>query len=423
MTEGTAPSGQGDGYIAARKAELAAALSAEPGLAASGDQGALGDLLKILGALLHHEAYARLEALKALYDPLDPEAPPERRKSDLATFEQFEAALIEALTRANFTEIDHDTVQTRQATRLLTGLSIKPSQAGIRRVRFFARGARPEKLTFRRWFGLRTQEIEADVMTDVVVLVGFKAEAEVLRADRPAFARMRRGVRHGAALVKHFRNVATAELVTLHPGARPSMRPRDQVFLAAPALVAGTPVLLNLWPALTVISAVAAAYFGARGVIDDDQLKRALAAISGLVAVVAFVMRQRLKYETQSLRYQKQLADTVYFRNLANNAGVVDLLVGAGEEQDAKEAFLAYSVLTRAAEPMSKGELDMACEQFLREKLALSIDFEVGDALAKLERMGLIVRDQEMYRAIPVAEALTKLDAAWDDLFRFSARR
>lgn len=422
MTEGTAPSGHGDGYIAARKAELAAALAAEPGLAA-GDQSALADLLKILGALLHHEAYERLEALKALYDPLDPEAPPERRKSDVAAFEAFEAALIEALTRANFAEIDHDTVQTRQATKQLTGLNIKPSQAGIRRVRFFARGARPERLTLRRWMGLRTQEIEAEVMRDVIVLVGFKAESEVQRPDRAAFARMRRGVRHGAAIVKHFRNVATAELVTLHPGARPSMRPRDQVFLAAPAIVAGTPVLLNLWPALTVIFAVLAAYFGAQGVIGDNELKRALAALSGLVAVVAFVMRQRLKYETQSLRYQKQLADTVYFRNLANNAGVVDLLVGAGEEQDAKEAFLAYAVLARAGGPMGKGELDMACEQFLREKLNLTIDFEVGDALAKLERLGLIVSDRETYRAAPVRDALTKLDSAWDNLFSFSARR
>jgi len=325
--------------------------------------------------------------------------------------------------RANFTEIDHDTVQTRQATKVLTGLSIKPSQAGIRRVRFFARGARPERLTLRRWFGLRSESIEAEVMRDVIVLVGFKAESEVQRADRPAFAQMRRGVRPGSAIVKHFRDVATAELVTLHPGARPSMRPRDQVFLAAPAIVAGTPVLLNLWPALTVIFAVLAAYFGARGVIDDDQLKRALAAVSGLVAVVAFVMRQRLKYETQTLRYQKQLADTVYFRNLANNAGVIDLLVGAGEEQDAKEAFLAYAMLAHAGAPMGKGELDMTCEQFLREKLNLAIDFEIGDALAKLERLGLIVSDQESYRAAPVRDALAKLDAAWDNLFNFSARR
>src|SRR6185295_3491736 len=126
----------------------------------------------------------------------------------------------------------------------------------------------------------------------------------------------------------------------------------------------GVPVLLNLWPALTVIFAVLAAYFGAQGVIDDNELKRALAAMSGLVAVVAFIMRQRLKYETQTLRYQKQLADTVYFRNLANNAGVLDLLVDAGEQQDAKEAFVAYAILARASAPMAKGALDMACEKF-----------------------------------------------------------
>mgnify|MGYP006206088103 CR=1 FL=1 len=40
----------------------------------------LADLFKLLGALLHHEAHERLEALKALYDPLDPDAPPSRRE-------------------------------------------------------------------------------------------------------------------------------------------------------------------------------------------------------------------------------------------------------------------------------------------------------------------------------------------------------
>jgi Protein of unknown function (DUF3754) len=234
---------------------------------------------------------------------------------------------------------------------------------------------------------------------------------------------MRRGVRQGAALVKHFRNVATAELVTLHPGARPSMRPRDQIFLAGPALVAGTPVVLNLWPALTVIFAVLSAYFGAQGVVEDNELKRALAAVSGLVAVGAFVMRQRLKYEAQNLRYQKQLADTVYFRNLANNAGVIDLLVGAGEEQDAKEASVAYFTLARHGAPMAKGELDLACEAFLREALKLEINFEIGDALAKLERLGLVTRDGETYAAVPVSDGLAKLDAAWDSVFNFSARR
>ena len=362
-----------------------------------------------------------MDALKALYDPLDPDAPPARRDVTPAALDAFEAAMVEALTRANFNEIDHDTVQTREATKLLTGLSIKPSRAGIRRIRYFARGIRSESISLPRWAGLGKRDVDAEIMADVVVFVGFKAEAEVGRDDRKAFAKMRRGVRHGAALIKLFRNVAAAELVTLHPGATPSMRPRDQVVLAAPAIVAGAPVLLNLWPALTVIFAVLATYFGARGVIEQSDLRRALAAASGLIAVGAFVMRQRLKYETQTLRYQKRLADTVYFRNLANNAGVIDLVVGAGEEQDVKEAFIAYWVLRRAGGVLTKDDIDTAAEAFLRERFALEIDFEVGDALAKLERLELIARDGDRITAVTAAEALAKLDAHWDDLFNFSS--
>jgi hypothetical protein len=416
MFEGTP---KPDGYIAVRRAELADGIAAADGLP-EGEVGAFGDVLKLLDALLQHEAHQQLEALKTLYDPLDPDAPPTRRNVTPAALDAFEAAFVEALTRANFIEIDHDTVQTREATKLLTGLSIKPSHAGIRRIRFFARGVRSEKVTLRTWGGLRAREVETEMMTDVVVFVGFKAEAEVKRDDRQAFAKMRRGVRPGSALIKHFRNVATAELVTLHPGARPSMRPRDQVFLAAPAVVAGAPVLLNLWPALTVIFAVLAAYFGARGVIEQSELRRALAAASGLIAVGAFVMRQRLKYETQTLRYQKRLADTVYFRNLANNAGVIDLVVGAGEEQDVKEALIAYWALRRASGSLTKDEIDAAAEAFLRERFSIEIDFEVSDALAKLERLELISRDGDHIRALPPNEALAKLDARWDGLFKFS---
>ncbi len=423
MTEGTtAPSGRSDGYIAVRKAELVRAIGDEPGMP-PGDAASVAQVFDLFAALLHHEAHDDLEALKALYDPLDPDAPPSRRDVSMGAFEAFEAALIEVLTKANFAEIDPDTVQTREATKHLTGLSIKPSLAGIRRVRYFARGLRAEQMQRKSWFGLRTRRIDAQVMNDVVVLVGFKGDDEIVRSDRRAFASMRRGVRPGAAIVKHFRSVASPELVTLHPGARPSMLRRDQFFLAAPAIATGVPVLLNLWPALTVLFAVLAAYFGASGVIEDSELRRALAAISGLIAVVAFVMRQRLKYETQTLRYQKQLADTVYFRNLANNAGVLDLLVGAGEEQDVKEAIIAYGMLRRAGRSLAKGEIDNFAESFLKDRFGLEIDFEIHDAIAKLERIGLVTREGDAYLPVAPNEALLKLDAAWDGVFSFSARR
>jgi hypothetical protein len=381
-------------------------------------------VLKLLDALFHYEAHQRLETLKTLYDPLDPDAPPPRRDVSPAAFQRFETALSGALARANFSEIDPATVQTHQATTLLTGLNIKASTAGIRSVRFFARGVRQEDIVLRRWFGLQRKTITVQKLDDVIVLVGFKAEDEAARRDdRQALRRMRRGVREGAALIKHFRGVAAPELVTLHPGAKPSMRPRDQAMLAGPALIAGTPVLLNLWPALAVIFAVLAAYFGAQGAVEESELKRALAAVSGLIAVGAFVMRQRLKYEAQTLRYQKQLADTVYFRNLANNAGVLDLLVGAGEEQDAKEALLAYAILRREGRTMLKAEIDAQAELFLRERFGLELDFEIHDALGKLERLGLVTEHAGAYTAAPPRDALARLDAAWDGLFDFSTRR
>ena len=411
--------GAGDGYIPARKGELAAKLTAEAGADAAG----LADFFRLLGAVLHFEAHDDLESLKALYDPLDPDAPEQRRDTNAAAFEKFERAFCEALTRANFEEIEADTVQSRDATKVITGLSIKPSAAGIRSVRFFGRGAERQTIPVKSWFGLRTQNIEADVMDDIIVVVGFKGGDEIGGRDKSAFSRMRRGVRPGAAIVKHFRNVAAPELVTLHPGARPSMRPRDQVVLGVPALAGAVPLLWNLWLAAPVIFAVLAAYIGFGRAVQDDELRHALTASSGLLAVGAFLMRQRMKFETQNLRYQKQLAETVYFRNLANNAGVLDLLIGAGEEQDCKEAFLAYGLLLHTGHSMGRGELDMEAERFLKDRLQVDVNFEIGDALEKLERMGLVTRDGDNYAAVPVRDALAKLDAAWDGYFNFSARR
>lgn len=407
------------GFIPVRAPALIEALSG----AAGDNADAYRNLFRLLTALIHFDAQEREERLKALYAPLDPDAQQSVRDESGTAFAAFEEALVDELARGNFVEIDPESVQSKKTTQELTGLNIKPSLAGIRRIRFFARGAHAADVAVRSWFGLRKRSIGAQVMSDVVVIVGFKPEAEIGRKDKAAFADMRRGVRPGAALVKHFRNVAAPELVTLHPGAQPSLLRRDQVFLAAPAVATGVPVLLNIWPALTVLFAVIAAFFGAQGMIEENDLKRALAAISGLCAVVAFVMRQRLKVEATNLRYQKRLADTVYFRNLANNAGVIDLLVGAGEEQDAKEAMLAYWVLARAGRALTKEEIDARAETFLRERFGFSVNFEIADALAKLERRGLARREGEGFVAAEPSDALVRLDEAWDSIFAFSSRR
>jgi hypothetical protein len=154
--------------------------------------------------------------------------------------------------------------------------------------------------------------------------------------------------------------------------------------------------------------------------VEHDQMKTALAAMSGLVALVGFVMRQWLRYQRQSLKYQKELTDNIYFRNVNNNAGIFDYIIGAAEEQECKEAFLAYYFLSTSPTPLSEAELDQRIEKWLSEKFSIDIDFEVDDALAKLDRLGLLRRDGDRLSVPPPADALARLDYHWDNYFQYN---
>jgi hypothetical protein len=404
-------------YIPVRKRELIAALRAEGRFDAAEDA-AFADVCRVFVALQHHEKLTELEQLKDLYFPLDPDTPTGRADESADAAKAFAAAFEESLKDANFDEQPMGSVTSR-ARAAIADVDIKLKDAGIRTIRFFSRGARPAKIEIRRFFGLAKREVEADMLDDVIVLVQFKAMAELTAKESKAIA-AEPGLRAGATVLKHFRHVARDDLPTLHPGAEPTMKRSDQLVLGVPAVAGGVPLLLQLGPALGVIFAVIAAYLGFEGVVDDSRLKQALAALSGIVALGAFLMRQRLKYTAQKLKYQKQLADRVYFRNAANNSGVLDGLVFAAEDQDAKEAILAYWALRTAPGGLDKPALDAACETFLRERFGLDVDFEIGDALAKLEGLGLVSRAGETLVAPPAATARQRLDEAWDAAFKFT---
>ncbi len=401
-----------DTYIPAGKAELAAALAAKGALAPEAAR-QFTDLCRMLAAVLHYETFDELERLSALYRPLDP------AESVAAAADQdaFLAELEGVLTSASFREFGATDVYAAAAIGNGQDLIVRASDAGVRRIRFFVRGARPAAIEVRRFWGLHRRKVDSDIFDDVLIVIELPREAGA--GDAKLLQRFRRGARPGAILLKHFGDVPRADLMTLHPGASPAMKRRDQLILGVPAIAGGIPLLTQLGPALTVIFAVIAGVLGFEGgKLTEDNLKRALAALSGLVALGAFLMRQRLKFDRQRLFYQKQLADTVYFHTIANNAGVLHGLIGAAEEQDVKEAMLAYHTLL-AGGPMTREELDKAAEAFLRETFNMDVDFEIGDALGKLERLSLVTKKGDAYTAAPLPDALAQLDAAWDGYFHF----
>ena len=195
------------------------------------------------------------------------------------------------------------------------------------------------------------------------------------------------------------------------------MNSRDRWTLGLPALIGGVPIMIKLVPTLTILLVIAGIHFGYTGAVEQDHLKQALAVTSGIVVLGGFAAHQWLKYQRKALHYLITIKDSLYFRNVNNNGGVFDALVGAGEEQDFKETLLAYRFLL--AEPCDEATLDARVEAWLKAKFNVDIYFEVTDALATLAGYGRLRRDGARLSAPPIGEALRSLDERWDQAFDY----
>jgi enoyl reductase-like protein len=143
-----------------------------------------------------------------------------------------------------------------------------------------------------------------------------------------------------------------------------------------------------------------------------------LALVAALGGLGSFVWRQFTKFKTRKLGFMQRLMENLYFRNLDNNAGVFHRLVDDAEEEECKEAIIAYYFLLTRREIRSAPLLDSAIESWFRSEWQADIDFEVDDALNKLRDLQLVTTDDEgRLRATELAAARERLDDRWDDYF------
>ncbi len=75
-----------------------------------------------------------------------------------------------------------------------------------------------------------------------------------------------------------------------------------------------------------------------------------------------------------------------------------------------------------AGAPLSKRDLDGRIEDWFRAKHLLDLDFEVEDAVAKLERLELLQRSGQGLTVPPLKQALVKLDDIWDNFFPYAGQ-
>jgi hypothetical protein len=417
--------GDRDQFIPARKADILDALVADGDLGAPGARDdphmpGLRDVSRLIAAILHYEYFATLERLRDDYFYFNPEIEPHAQFSTDArerAYADLVASMMQALGEANFVELSHAEIARAHRERTSTRVEIEAPVDDYRDVRVFRRGHHHQTIVHAEWLGLRRRKTEELVYDDVVLFVAIKSEADIVSSRERARLAQRK-IRPGSVLMKYFRNVAAVDINALFPNVRVVMSLRDKLFLSGPALLGGIPILLKLVSTLTVLILVIGFYLGLSAAVKDDQLTIAFAAVSALAALGGFIMRQWLRYRHQSLKYQKELTDNIYFRNVNNNAGMFDSLIGAAEDQEGKEVLLAYTFLCAAKEPLTQAELEERVEAWLQQGFGIEVRFMVTEALARLTRLGLLTRSGERLSVAPPVAALRVLEGRWSSFFR-----
>src|ERR1700728_565853 len=415
--EHQAPADVADQFIPVRKSDILSALCEQGGFASEDERRKFRQLCQMLTSIYHYEYFSLLERLRHDYYYFSPDVAA-RSARDREVIERSYADLLQSLEKvlrsANFIEVPHAAVHDAHERRTLLRVKINAPLDYFREVRFYRRGRHTEQFEVAEWFGLRRRKIEAEVYDDVVLMVAMKSPAEIA-SRRELRTLERRKIVPSSVLLKYFRNIASSDLRALFPNARVAMTNWDKIFLGVPAIAGGIPILLNLYATISVLFLVIGFYAGVTHAVADKDLKTALAAMTTLVALGGFAVGQWVKYQRQSLKHQIDLIDNIYYRNINNNAGIFDYVIGAAENQECKEAFLAYHFLHTAPSPLTMEELRRRINAWLHESFALDLNFEVGDAVAKLERLGVLKRAGERVSVPPLDEAIAQLHRVWDD--------
>jgi hypothetical protein len=296
-------------------------------------------------------------------------------------------------------------------------VEVKAEHDDFREVRFYKRGRHVEQLEVSEWFGVRRRVVEIEVLDDIVLLVAMKTQAEI-GSRRELRILKRRKIVPGSVLLKYFRNIACGDLYALFPNARVVMSNFDKAFLGVPAIAGGIPILLNLYATISVLFVVVGIYFGGSGPVADAEMKTALAALMGIVALGGFVVGQWVKYQHRTLKYHMELAESMYFRNVNNNAGIFDYLIATAEDQECKEAVLAYHFIRKAEAAPTAGEIATRIETWLAEDFGVNLDFKTAHAVETLNRFGLVRRDSKRLFVPPLEPAIAQLHQVWKNFFK-----
>jgi hypothetical protein len=397
-------------FIPLRKSDLTDLLCRDKQLSASERQ-EFRSFCVLVSAVFHFEYLKQLEELKDDYAPFDPDADTKvlhpvseenRHEDEQQLFDRF-AALME---RANFKRLTREEMQRAlQEVATVTGVHTHVDIGMFEHLDVFVRGDVMGRMYRRSWLKLwRKEEFHVPLYQRLVLIVKLRPHK-----------RLDRDIDTSRVYLKIFKDIPKVDQDMLLPGARVRMTKLDKALIAYP-LVAGVSIML--WQ----IGSQVLPNLGKMGMGALATGIGAAATWGVAAALGGYGYKSFYSYQVKKQEHNLKLTKSLYFKSLDNNTGVLMRLLDEAEEQECRETFLAYFCLWKyaPADGWTAEQLDDYVELYLEGNAGLKVDFEIGDALAKLERLKIVRKTDNAYHAQPLDKALEMLDWTWDNYFKYN---
>jgi hypothetical protein len=398
-------------YIPLRKSDLVKMLLKDSKLDAS-EHDRFRQFCKLVSAVWHFEYYETLDQLKDSFAPFDPDSTckplePLARDKRPGEMDKLFERFVGLMEKANFKRLSRKDVEAAiEGGASDWGINMNVDWEVFERLEVFVRGDVMTRRTKRgSIFFWKTETKEVETYQRVVLLLKLRKHK-----------RLPSSIDVEGVFLKMFKDIPKVDLEMVLPGTSLQMPIMQKSKLGVSLIgTLGYGVFKVFQQVMTAVKELLGATL--------ETATHAGGLLWGPVMLLGgYAYKQYAGYQTTKQNYAKMLTESLYFQNLDNNAGVITQVIDEAEEQECRETILAYYYLWKHApsQGWNQGQLDDYIEMELEGKLSLKIDFEVDDAIAKLEKLQIVRKNGDNYVAVGIDEALKKLDHRWDHYFEYN---
>ena len=410
------------------------------------EQNQFREFCQILAAYYHFKFHSYLENIKQNYTPFNPDADVSNQtKYDLSDQAKMTENLIQDFTtilpKANYYPLSKGVLRRALTDDSLFDLKTEVDFTDFEEMLCYCQGDIQENIKIKKFW--QTKEKKVDIFEKVILLIKFKEERHFANKPTP---QEKLSFKPGCIYIYLYKNLSKLDIEFIFPNVEMSMNWKDRLLFGIPAIGAGVSLIVKILPQLLLIIGVIlyvilgdipTSVVPVREEEIRDVTPVLVTTLSLLVTLGGFAFKQYTSYKSKQIKFQKNITETLFFRNMANNAGVFQFLIDSAEEEECKEIILVYYHLLTSKISLNLEQLDDLIEAWMEEKIGKKIDFNIDKTIKNIQsirgkinlnpedtdeltEVPLLKQDKQKYlQVLSLEQAAKVIDYVWDSAFQY----